>query len=183
MRQAIVRPLNSIFPDFKPCCPNSAPPRHAIAIRTHVQSASRQSAARLFKPNAVAALLAFEHAKGSSCVGINDYSEESELAAAELTGFVGLVADSGNLLSAKQVHEEGSIRVTAAIRSAGDELRNSSNRIRYWLVRRGTSCTGTAGRRENNCDRQRENDQLDAIGVIPNRFVRSFVRTIIIDRA
>ncbi len=105
MRQAIVRPLNSILADFKPCHPNSAPPRHAIAIRTHVQSASRQSAARLFEPNAVAALLAFEQAKGSSCVGINDYSEESELAAAEKTGLVGLVAGSGNLLSPKQVHD------------------------------------------------------------------------------
>jgi hypothetical protein len=60
---------------------------------------------RLFEPNAVPALLAFEHAKGSPCVGINDHSDESELATAETTDLVGLVADSGNPLSPKQVHD------------------------------------------------------------------------------
>jgi hypothetical protein len=73
MRQAIVRPLNSILPDFKPLHSKLciAPWRYR-AIRVHRQSASRQSAARLFEPSAVATFLAFERAKGSSYFGIND---------------------------------------------------------------------------------------------------------------
>jgi hypothetical protein len=43
MRQAIVRPLNSIFPDFKALHSNSALPRHVITIRTHRQSAACDS--------------------------------------------------------------------------------------------------------------------------------------------
>jgi hypothetical protein len=43
--------------------------------------------------------------KAVPCVGINNQSDESELATAETTGLVGLVADSGKPRSPKQVHD------------------------------------------------------------------------------
>ena len=46
MRQAIVRPLNSMLPGFKSLYSNLAIPRHVIAIRTHRRFDNEQSAAR-----------------------------------------------------------------------------------------------------------------------------------------
>jgi hypothetical protein len=59
----------------------------------------------------VAALFAFEHAKGSPCLGITDQSEENEFSAAETTGLIGLVADSSKPLSLKQVHDADPIQL------------------------------------------------------------------------
>ena len=68
---------------------------------TVVRRAAKSS---LVVPNALSAP-AFEHSKGSPCVGINDHSDESELATAETAGLVGLVADSGDLLGPNQLHD------------------------------------------------------------------------------
>jgi len=46
MKQAIVRPLNSMLPDFKALHSNSALPRQVTASRTHCRSTSQQSVAR-----------------------------------------------------------------------------------------------------------------------------------------
>ena len=87
-------------------------------------SGRQQQTSSLIVPNALSAL-AFEHSIGISGVGIDDHSEEVEPATAETTGLVGQVADCGNPLRPKQVHDADPV-----------QLEHRLSGIRPQLVRR-----------------------------------------------